>query len=379
MEDYYMKYAKPINPFNYQSIIQNLQEWHNNAKEELEIYLFIIKELKNDTLNHYPQRDKIKTFNNIDKLKKVCQSQIQYMSDYLIELQGKNYCDIYEEPLYLKLESIRKNYNIMLVNNQKFIISMKFLIDLKNKYMVNKSEKQLALNKSNKKSSKHSKLKTTNIDIDYDILNYPLQNIHIYPINTEISKKIRNVDSYVEKAKSPFKNLMTYNTNGNNPTNNVQISFNKSKNNYTKSESNLRNEETSKQNLKHSHSFVNSTKRNERMLKNGTQQENNIFYNSTNNNVDYSSFNQHYNKNNTFVHTSGNNIAIQNLTIHEKLLQENQELKDEIKSIKSQLNIMSESIKLLSEKVAMVQKENTALKQHNQTLVNLIEKGLELK
>ena len=42
MDDYYSKYAKPINPFCYDNAIAKLKEWHSGMKEELEMFIFKI-------------------------------------------------------------------------------------------------------------------------------------------------------------------------------------------------------------------------------------------------------------------------------------------------------------------------------------------------
>lgn len=359
MEDYYLKYAKPINPFIYDNIIQSLQQWHSNAKEELEIYLFLTKEIKNDSLNHYPQNEKVKAFNGIDKFKKVCQFQMQNIAECLIELQRKNSDDIYEEELYSHIEELRKNYNNMLLNNQKFIVSIKFLIEMKHKYLTNKRElqnTQRTINKNHKNLTTNSS-KTNIVD---NLLNYSstneqrnlLNNNNTYNNNNNIKKK-RNVDSYLHKVISPYNKLMNYNNNnniGNNSINNNSnnVSYNKSYN----------GNDSDKKSIKHSRSFISLNKRKEGTL--GLKDNNNnISNNSTIKNVVNTLSSNHYNN-------------------KSKVQIENEELKEEIKNIKSQLNIMNETIQLLSEKVVNVQKENNALKQHNQSLINLIEKGLGL-
>ena len=355
MEDYYLKYAKPINPFIYDNIIQTLQQWHSNAKEELEIYLFLTKEIKNDSLNHYPQNEKVKAFNGIDKFKKVCQFQMQNIAECLIELQRKNSDDICEEELYSHIEELRKNYNNMLLNNQKFIVSIKFLIEMKHKYLTNKRElqnTQRIINKNYKNLTTNSS-KTNIID---NLLNYSstneqrnLLNYNNTYNNNNIKKK-RNVDSYLHKAISPYNKLMNYNNNiGNNSINNSNnVSYNRSNN----------GNDSDKKSIKHSRSFISLNKRKEGTL--GLKDNNNnISNNSTIKNVVNTLSSNHYNN-------------------KSKIQIENEELKEEIKNIKSQLNIMSETIQLLSEKVANVQQENNALKQHNQSLINLIEKGLGL-
>jgi hypothetical protein len=259
MEDYYLKYAKPINPFIYDNIIQSLQQWHSNAKEELEIYLFLTKEIKNDSLNHYPQNEKVKAFNGIDKFKKVCQFQMQNIAECLIELQRKNSDDIYEEELYSHIEELRKNYNNMLLNNQKFIVSIKFLIEMKHKYLTNKRElqnTQRTINKNHKNLTTNSS-KTNIVD---NLLNYSstneqrnlLNNNNTYNNNNNIKKK-RNVDSYLHKAISPYNKLMNYNNNiGNNSINNSNnVSYNKSYN----------GNDSDKKSIKHSRSFISLNKR----------------------------------------------------------------------------------------------------------------------
>jgi hypothetical protein len=352
MEDYKLKYANPINPFTYENIIHNLNTWHSNTKEEIEIYIYLTKELKTDTLNRYPTRSKSKTLILIDKLKKVCQSHMKCIYEYLTELQHKSHLNIVEERIYIKLEAIRANYNNMLLNNQKFILSIKFLIELKNKYLQNKNELQLSKRTTINKTNSHSKygLNSSKIHIDYDIINQHTRNLkqHLFINNNNnytnyITKCKKNTDSYQQKSKF-----------------NSYLNINKS----------YANINQVKKVIKHSRSYINPNVRNGSGLN-----ERLVSYCGGNKKSTVCNNNKKYLANSNICrNNNNNNLSLECCSIKDKMFKENIELPSEMKNIKSQLNIMNETIKLLSEKVEMVQKENVALKQHNRNLSTLLQK-----
>lgn len=51
MEDYYIKYAKPLEVLSIEELRIKLSEWLNWTKEELELIIFITNGLKNESMN----------------------------------------------------------------------------------------------------------------------------------------------------------------------------------------------------------------------------------------------------------------------------------------------------------------------------------------
>jgi hypothetical protein len=240
----------------------------------------------------------------------------------------------------------------MLLNNQKFILSIKFLIELKNKYLQNKNELQLSKRTTINKTNSHSKygLNSSKIHIDYDIINQHTRNLkqHLFINNNNnytnyITKSKKNVDSYQQKSKF-----------------NSYLNINKS----------YANINQVKKVIKHSRSYINPNVRNGSELN-----ERLVSYCGGNKKSTVCNNNKKYLANSNICrNNNNNNLSLECCSIKDKMFKENIELHSEMKNIKSQLNIMNETIKLLSEKVEMVQKENVALKQHNRNLSTLLQK-----
>lgn len=51
MDEYYIKYARPLDKLNIYELKQNLNKWRDNIREELEALIFIKNSLSSDTLN----------------------------------------------------------------------------------------------------------------------------------------------------------------------------------------------------------------------------------------------------------------------------------------------------------------------------------------
>jgi hypothetical protein len=51
MDDYYLKYARPLDKLNIYELKQNLNKWRDYLREELESLIFIKNSLNGDTFN----------------------------------------------------------------------------------------------------------------------------------------------------------------------------------------------------------------------------------------------------------------------------------------------------------------------------------------
>lgn len=51
MEDYYIKYAKPLDNLSIKQVQSRLKEWEKNTKEEIDLLIFITNGVKNESLN----------------------------------------------------------------------------------------------------------------------------------------------------------------------------------------------------------------------------------------------------------------------------------------------------------------------------------------
>jgi len=51
MDDYYLKYARPLDKLNLYELKQNLNKWRDNIREELESLIFIKNILNSDNFN----------------------------------------------------------------------------------------------------------------------------------------------------------------------------------------------------------------------------------------------------------------------------------------------------------------------------------------
>lgn len=217
MDDYYSKYAKPINPFSFDNAIAKLKEWHSEMKEELEMFIFIEQSIKGDSLNKIAQ-SKVKAMNSISKLKENCIRLMQETSEFIIKMdKGRN--KINEEKMFGNVEGIRDRYNKMLLVNTKYISSMKSLNDLKGIWKSNRK-------KNTKNSNSMSNILTTNT-------------------TTNSNNNIK-----------PFKSLLNSNSvNAYLPNNTVNFDFNKENSsivNYNKINSTLNKS-------KRSHSYIPKT------------------------------------------------------------------------------------------------------------------------
>ena len=84
MDDYYLKYSKPINPFTYENVILTLNKWNKNIREELEILIYTGNNIKNDSLNKIIVNDKKKLNEILEKLKLLTIKVMENINNYVI-------------------------------------------------------------------------------------------------------------------------------------------------------------------------------------------------------------------------------------------------------------------------------------------------------
>ena len=231
MDDYYSKYAKPINPFCYDNAIAKLKEWHSGMKEELEMFIFIEQSIKSDSLNKIAQ-SKVKAMNAISKLKEHCISLMQETSEYIIKVD-KMRNKISEEKMFSNVEGIRDRYNKMLLTNNKYITSTKFLNDLKGIWKSNRRKNTKNSNSMSNILTTHSTTNSNNNikpyksllnsnsvnvylpnnTVNFDFNKENSSSVHFNKVNTTLNKSKRshsyipksNDNLYTNKSKSTFK------------------------------------------------------------------------------------------------------------------------------------------------------------------------------
>ena len=232
MDDYYSKYAKPINPFCYDNAIAKMKEWHSGMKEELEMFIFIEQSIKNDSLNKIAQ-SKVKAKNAISKLKENCIELMQETSEYIIRVD-KMRNKINEEKMFSSVEGIRDRYNKMLLANNKYITSTTFLNDLKGIWKSNhrkntkNSHSMSNILTTNSTSNSNNNIKPYKSLLNSNSVNAYLPNntvnfdfskensVHFNKVNATLNKSKRShsyipkaTDSlYTNKSKSTFKQTM---------------------------------------------------------------------------------------------------------------------------------------------------------------------------
>lgn len=51
MEDYYIKYAKPLDDLSITQVQSQLKSWEKNTKGEIDLLIFIMNGIKNESMN----------------------------------------------------------------------------------------------------------------------------------------------------------------------------------------------------------------------------------------------------------------------------------------------------------------------------------------
>ena len=331
MDDYYRKYSKPIIPFTFENTLIKLREWYEGTKEEIEIFLFIDNSIRSDSLNKIGQNNKNKTSNVIPKLKFESIQLMEEIAEFIIYLEKKEQREINKEKLFSKVEGFRDRYNKLLLTNQKYISSHKFLVDIREKWRGICKDSQYS-------NTKIFETKNSN------------NNSNSFNVFSSVNNSNTNKTSY--KSLLGSNNINAYL-----PNNTVNIDWEHSTMNYNEPYINKMEKPKS------ARSYI--SKRTEHI-----NNKNHSFCSTS-----YNTNTEKKKKNLISLKTSKQSIENQSIKI-EQLSTENYNLKNDISNIKSQLTLLEETIKLLSEKVDKIQKENNSLRIHNQNLVNFIHQKL---
>ena len=128
MEDSNDKRAKPLTNYTYSEINKNLSVWRDHLRKELECLIYIKQSYSSseDTQNN-------KINNLIPKIENLCLKEIECINEFLNEIINKAYVEN-SEKIYVKVESIRDNYNKIMVNIEKMVASVPSLKSIKLKY-----------------------------------------------------------------------------------------------------------------------------------------------------------------------------------------------------------------------------------------------------
>lgn len=168
MDEYNEKRASPLTLYTFSEISINLSVWRDILREELETLIYIKNCLSlndDNSTDGLTQEQKIK--NLIPKLEALCLKEIDCINEVLSSVLDNKYVEK-SEKLYSKVESIRDNYNKIIVNIQKMINSVPYLKEFKQKYLnsVLPKEKDIRtisqLEEDNSYNSKIDQIKKSN-------------------------------------------------------------------------------------------------------------------------------------------------------------------------------------------------------------------------
>ena len=341
MDDYYQKYAKPINPFTYENVILTLNKWNKNIREELEILIYSGNNIKNDSLNKIIVNDKKKVNEILEKLKFLTIKVMENINDLLIEINNKKTKN-FEQKYFTKTELIRDNYNKIVFNNNKFIISNPNLMKLKEEYL-----------KLSRKKLKNFDKKYYNNDLyqDYDD---EINNNNLTPFKSLLKSQKQNKPTNQQLQMDYYLNDMER-TLTKTQSNNFSKSYNFSEN---EKDSTLNNT------INFTKSSLNKTK-----TSNNFKSDNKKFKNNLRKRANSTTFKSV----NSISSLQSNNQNKIKLT---QLQNENSELKDELSFMRNKIDHLTELYNKLSTRIDDIQHENNLLKIHNQKLVNFISENL---
>ena len=341
MDDYYLKYSKPINPFTYENVILTLNKWNKNIREELEILIYSGNNIKNDSLNKIIVNDKKKLNEILEKLKLLTIKVMENINDLLVEINNKKIKN-FEQKFFSKTELIRENYNKIILNNNKFIISNPNLMKLKEEYL-----------KLSRKKFKNIDKKYYNNDLfqDYDD---EINNNNLTPFKSLLKSQNQKKPTNEQLQMNYYLNDM------------VRTLTKTQSNNFSKSYNFSENEKDSTLN-----NTINFTKSSLTKTKtsNNFKSDSKKFKNNIRKRANSTTF-----KNvNSISSLQSNNLNKIKLT---QLQNENSELKDELSFMRNKIEHLTELYDKLSIRIDEIQHENNLLKIHNQKLVNFINENL---
>jgi len=151
MDEYYTKYAKPIQKTTITEVKLNLHKWKNNLKDELDGLVYLKQKFNSGSIKiESSLMNKITDV--ITKLDLLIEKEIENISDFINVLDRRGN-DTLDDKTYTKLELIRDNYNKILLNIHK---------------MLNNSPDLQIKNKQNKSNNKNIP-KSTRPEEDYQI------------------------------------------------------------------------------------------------------------------------------------------------------------------------------------------------------------------
>ena len=341
MDDYYLKYSKPINPFTYENVILTLNKWNKNIREELEILIYSGNNIKNDSLNKIIVNDKKKLNEILEKLKLLTIKVMENINDLLVEINNKKIKN-FEQKFFSKTELIRENYNKIILNNNKFIISNPNLMKLKEEYL-----------KLSRKKFKNIDKKYYNNDLyqDYD---EEINNNNLTPFKSLLKSQNQKKPTNEQLQMNYYLNDM------------VRTLTKTQSNNFSKSYNFSENEKDSTLNntINFTKSSLTKTKTTNNFKSDSKKFKNNIRKRA--NSTTFKSVN-------SISSLQSNNLNKIKLT---QLQNENSELKDELSFMRNKIEHLTELYDKLSIRIDEIQHENNLLKIHNQKLVNFINENL---
>ena len=341
MDDYYLKYSKPINPFTYENVILTLNKWNKNIREELEILIYSGNNIKNDSLNKIIVNDKKKLNEILEKLKLLTIKVMENINDLLVEINNKKIKN-FEQKFFSKTELIRENYNKIILNNNKFIISNPNLMKLKEEYL-----------KLSRKKFKNIDKKYYNNDLfqDYDD---EINNNNLTPFKSLLKSQNQKKPTNEQLQMNYYLNDM------------VRTLTKTQSNNFSKSYNFSENEKDSTLNntINFTKSSLTKTKTSNNFKSDSKKFKNNIRKRA--NSTTFKSVN-------SISSLQSNNLNKIKLT---QLQNENSELKDELSFMRNKIEHLTELYDKLSIRIDEIQHENNLLKIHNQKLVNFINENL---
>lgn len=133
MDEYYMKYARPLQNIGITETKANLMNWKSNLKDELEGLLYLRETINNDQTLNVENTIKTKISDIICKLENIITKEVEGISMFMQELD-RNKTEVIDDKIYSKLEVFRDNYNKILLNIHKMISSTPNIMTHSEKY-----------------------------------------------------------------------------------------------------------------------------------------------------------------------------------------------------------------------------------------------------
>lgn len=288
----------------------------------------------------------------LDKLKAECINQLETLNLFICEIDSDIF-DVIDTQLFAKIEEIRENYNKLILNNQKTILSSEILIDLKEKFI--KMKKVLNEGSEEEEPSTPSSFNSSSFYYTKKSKYDPNANVNTSTRKDNTNSKL-GYKKYISNQNSKFK------------SNNENFNNDNAINQYDLSNTDRpKKKQVNQKNISH-----------------GTSIEKNINRNKIDNETNGSSYD---NKSSQIIQLKTEMMILKedmkrllNNKIDSKsnddqvvrLSDENYKMKNDIFDLRKEVDDLKNIISSMNKKMKEIMDDNQSLKRHNQSLINYI-------